>query len=76
MEHMFSDTRIAALAGILGGMVNYLLKIGMDQQFISKLIEAGATAFICGFLGVMGKHIFTVIKKKWSSKKKNNVGKT
>lgn len=73
MEHnMESDKPIAFICGMAGGMIKFISgSIILNASFVLALLEAGATAMVCGFLGVAGKHLFNSIRKKWYDKRKN-----
>lgn len=68
------DTVFAFFFGMLGGFIKYMSGVSgmvlLDVGFIGRLLEAGVTALVCGFLGVAGKHSFDWLKKKYFSKKK------
>jgi hypothetical protein len=58
MQH---DTWFSAMCGAIGGTSYYLF---INTVFITKLLEAGLTAFICGLLGAAGKHLYDKMKNK------------
>lgn len=66
------DTVVAFFFGMMGGIIKLLSGIGgmilLDTGFMGRLLEAGVTAVCCGFLGVAGKHLFEVLKKKITKK--------
>jgi hypothetical protein len=45
------------------GVVQYFLNIHLPTDFWSKLFEAGLTAGICGFIGMLGKELFIVARR-------------
>lgn len=51
------------------GLTQYILQANMDAPFAAKLIQAGITALICGFLGMAGKWLFDYIKGKLTKSK-------
>ena len=53
--------------GMIGGFTKYLASI--DMEVFSRMIEAAATALVCGFLGMAGKEGFVIIKRKYFTKK-------
>jgi hypothetical protein len=57
-----ANNKIAALFGITGGMFQFRLNIKVPVDFWSKLGEAGITAAFCGFLGVLGKELYKVLR--------------
>jgi hypothetical protein len=54
---------IGILCGIGGGLTNFFIKMN-DAPFVTKFIEAGLTAFVCGLLGAAGKHLYDKVFKK------------
>lgn len=64
------DSKIAFLSGMTGGFIKYMSGVLIDVGFGGRLIEAGVTAMVCGFLGVAGKHSFDWLKKKYLNKNK------
>jgi len=69
MEHS-NNAPLAALCGILGGMVKFLQVSVIEVTWWEKTLQAGGTALICGFLGVAGKELFVFIKKAFFKRKK------
>lgn len=67
----FQETRLGAICGVGGGMINYVLQLNIEATFFVKLLEAGATAFICGFLGVLGKTAYDRFHRKFFKSKKS-----
>lgn len=52
------------LCGLSGGLSKmYLLQIGPENPFTVKLMQAVLTAFLCGFAGAIGTHIYKSIFK-------------
>lgn len=65
-----NDTRgqhnpLAFAAGMIGGVMHFIMNIQFDVDFLSKLIEAAITAAVCGFVGIAGKEIFVVAKNSF-----------
>ncbi len=75
--HNNSNNIIGFAIGAISGFWKYLASINMD--LIGRMAEAGATALVCGFLGMAGKEalVATVkyLKKKFTHKN-NNDGNT
>lgn len=70
---MITDKIAAAGFGIIGGLAKFFMNaVILDVTFFGRFIEAGATAFACGFLGVAGKHFFDLIKRKLFTKNKTS----
>lgn len=63
MHQDHNGTIWGIFCGIGGGLTKYFLQIN-DQPFMTKLIEAGITALVCGLLGAAGKFLFDFIKRK------------
>jgi hypothetical protein len=64
MQHKLLDTFTGCICGIIGGGWKYLSQIPFEKDFGIRLFEASITAFLCGLLGVAGKHLFTYMLKK------------
>lgn len=67
------DLIIGFGCGMTGGFIKYMssgINTMLDIGFTGRLFEAGLTAFVCGLLGVAGKHSFDWIKKKYFNKKR------
>lgn len=60
----------AYLLGVGGGTLKFLLQFNANSDFIVKLLHAGITALVCGFLGMAGKWAFDVVKVKFTKTKK------
>lgn len=82
MQHFFDidnpDTHIALIAGSIGGIAKLLYgEVLLNVNFAGDF-EALIMAILCGFGGVAGKHLFSLIIKKFKSRnndrnaKKNN----
>lgn len=73
MELHKIDSIIGFFCGMMGGILKLISGISgmvlLDAGFIGRLFEAGATAIVCGFLGVAGKHSFDWLRKKFLNKK-------
>jgi len=69
MHNKFLDSLIGFACGLIGGCTRYL-QISLQPGFASRIIEAGITAFICGMLGVAGKHAIAWCLKKYQNRKK------
>jgi len=69
MELHTIDTKIGFIVGMTGGMLKYISGALLDISFAGRLVEAGLTAMVCGFLGVAGKHTFYWLRKKYFTKK-------
>lgn len=65
-----SDSIVAFFAGGFGGTIAWLEIYMLDASFFVSLIKAGATAAVCGFLGVAGKHLYNYVRTKYFSRKK------
>lgn len=59
-----NNTWFGAICGIVGGSVDWLLKINMDSVLIDKLIDAGTVALVCGFLGAAGHRLYGYVDKQ------------
>lgn len=76
MEQQFDwDKFIAIICGITGGIYRFLQVhlIEVEPAFWTSLLKAALTAFVCGFMGLVGKALFVWIKdyfKKGKHKKK------
>jgi hypothetical protein len=62
------DYIIAFFFGMFGGIIKYANLLYLDVSFWGRLLEAGLTALVCGFLGVAGKHLYDWIRKKYFKK--------
>lgn len=70
MELHRMDSIVAFFSGMFGGFIKYMAGVLLlDVGFISRLFEAGATALVCGFLGIAGKRLYEFVQKKFFSKK-------
>jgi hypothetical protein len=58
MQH---DTWFSAMCGAIGGTSYYIF---MDVAYLTRLFEAGLTAFVCGLIGAAGKHLYDKLKNK------------
>lgn len=67
MEQTDYGRLTAMICGIGGGMTKYIMQIN-EAPFLVKLFQAGITALICGFLGMLGKWAFDFIKVKLTKK--------
>lgn len=67
--HNNSDTKIGAICGLLAGLwqflMNYQFNIGLIIINISKIVEAGITAAVAGFMGILGKEIYKIGRNAW-----------
>jgi hypothetical protein len=64
IKHMETGTWFSAMWGAIGGTTYYIF---VDAVFFMRLLEAGFTAFFCGFVGAAGKYYWD----KWKKRKKN-----
>ena len=68
------DTSISFISGVIGGFLfklnPFLLNIHPPEPMITRLIESGLIAFVCGIAGVIGKEFYVWGKKKLKTKKK------
>lgn len=66
---------VSIIAGAFGGVVKLyssasmvtvclLQRIGINSEIFGRIVEAGAAALACGFLGALGKHLFTLLMRK------------
>lgn len=62
-----SDLIVGGICGMIGGMIKFYDSL-IAITYWEALAKAGLTALVCGFLGVAGKHLFTVALKFWKSK--------
>lgn len=69
-----ADTKIGAICGSVTGTISYVLNMGWTAGFMFKIAEAGIVAFVAGFMGIVGKYVFEIVKpwivKKISTPKK------
>jgi energy-converting hydrogenase Eha subunit A len=72
-----TNNKVGAVCGIIGALYQFFLNIKLPMDFPSKLIEAGITAIVAGFLGIGGKELFMVTKRAFLSyfKKRKNKSK-
>lgn len=68
------DNIVGVVTGILGGMWVFMDIALVDITYFESLMKSGATAIVCGFMGVAGKHAYTWLKDKYLKKKKKNGG--
>lgn len=61
-DNLNHDNSIGFISGLIGGIWQSLMNINLPIDFWSKLLEAGITAGVCGFVGVAGKEIFVLIR--------------
>ncbi len=61
--HIQFDNKLGFISGAVGGILKFLINISLPIGFWSKLLEAGITACVCGFLGIAGKEVFNLVKK-------------
>lgn len=68
--HRSDNTTISFISGLLGGVLFKIqfLNIGTSGTMITKLIESGIIAFVCGIAGVIGKECYVFVKKKIKKK--------
>lgn len=57
------DNRIGIIAGMIGGVWQYLANFHLPVDFGSKLLEAVITAGLAGFAGMVGKELFIVTRR-------------
>lgn len=74
MQHQYGLEKIvifiiSAVMGMIKYMGNPLLLLFIDTKIIAKLFEAGATAFVCGVLGLAGRDIYNKAKRWWTNRK-------
>lgn len=70
-------TPLGLICGIIGGMTSFFLQINVvEPAWWEKTIQAGGTALICGFLGIVGKECYIWIKAAFSHKKKKRNGRS
>lgn len=62
------DSKIGLISGLIGGIGKYFIQI--HTPFIVNLVGAMFTALMCGFAGVLGKEIYTYIKRKFKNNNK------
>ncbi len=66
------DTSISFFSGVLGGVAfklnSFLLNIQPTETMLTRLIESGVIAFVCGIAGVIGKEFYVWAKKKFKKK--------
>lgn len=65
-----SDAVVGFFTGSIGGMIAWIEFYMLDGNYFIQLAKAGATAFVCGFLGVAAKHLFNYVRSKYFSRKK------
>lgn len=63
------DTYIGMFAGCVGGFIKYTSGAMLLHIDVLKNVEAIVMAVCCGFAGVAGKHLFSLIIKKIKNKK-------
>lgn len=68
MDHT-NDWMIAFFSGMLGGVIKFFSMIG-DATFPIQLFHAGITALACGFLGMVGKSLYSWFIRTLKSLKK------
>lgn len=73
MEHIKFDDILAFLIGVFAGMMKMILDAPfmLLDSFFFAMAKAGATAFVCGMLGVAGKYFFSMAKTWVTLKNKN-----
>ena len=58
-----SNTKFGFIAGMAGGVYQWMLNINLHTGFFSKLMEGAITAVVCGFVGMAGKELYTITMK-------------
>jgi hypothetical protein len=69
------DNRIAFITGVVAGLYQFLLNIHLPTDFWSKLIEAAITAAVCGFVGVLGKELYKLVRNSLQTYFRNRKNK-
>ena len=59
MQNEPVNNRLSFAIGAVVGLYKSLLTFALSENFGQKMLEAGITAIVCGFLGMLGKQIFT-----------------
>lgn len=70
------DNRLAYLFGFIGALYQSIANINLPTDGWSKLLEAGITAGLCGFAGMVGKWLFEIAKKYLTEYFKSRKNKT
>ena len=63
------DAWVAGVCGTIGGMIDFSNSL-ISITYWQALVKAGLTALVCGFLGVAGKHLFSMAVKWVKTKRK------
>ena len=61
------NTKTGFIAGMVGGIYQWSLNINLPTDFLSKLVEGGITAIVCGFVGMAGKELYQVTQKAFKA---------
>jgi hypothetical protein len=65
-----SDSILGFFIGGVSGMFAWVEFYMLDGSYFIQLAKAGATAFVCGFLGVAAKHLYNHVREKYFRRKK------
>jgi hypothetical protein len=71
MQHNY-DWAVGLVSGAIGGMLRFMHVSFLEISYPEALLKAGFTALFCGFMGVLGKHCFSGLRKWYLSRKKKN----
>lgn len=70
MEQGYVEKLVSVVCGIIGGMFYFLKQVMLDMGYLESLWKAALTAIVCGFAGVAGKYLFTMVKNRiWKKRK-------
>jgi hypothetical protein len=74
--HHRNDTAIGFVSGIIGaGIRNYVVQgsilLQVQHSFGYDILKSGFTAFLCGVMGVAGKHLYDIFLKEHIDNLKN-----
>jgi hypothetical protein len=64
------DKVIGGMCGFFGGMILFVNIDFLEISYWASLGKACGTALLCGFFGVGGKHLFSIVQKWWRKRKK------
>jgi hypothetical protein len=71
MEHFDWDKLVGVTSAIAGGMFAFIHTQFLDASYFVSVLKSSGIALVCGFMGVAGKHAFSMAKIWWIKRKKN-----
>ena len=73
MEHFDWDKLVGVTCAMIGGMVAFINTQFLDASYFVSVLKSSGIALVCGFMGVAGKHAFSMAKLWWIKKKRSKL---